>query len=235
MTVYGKKSRSARLRASLRAHARWWVMILVGVLLMIGAGTAFAAIRLTGHGTLVVTASGIQELVVGTIRLTGPLSPGGTADVSVRVRNPNTFPVRVERATLLGGASRVSPPGCFAKVSGPLTVKAGYTLKPAEQVVIAPGQTKTVLLRKALALAASARAGCGFHIQLLIDATRQTPTIPPTSPGGGTPPPVESPSSPPSAGGSSTPPPPSASSSTPPPLDDGDDEPIPVGGSLPDD
>lgn len=172
MTVYGKKRWRRRLERSLRVHTRYWVLIAVGLTLFVGAGTALAAIVLRGRGTLVAPALDEQQLVVNDERLSAPLVPGGSSDLLFEVRNPNAFPARVDRVSLGSALRAAKPAGCTAKVSGPVTKPGGYALPAAERVTVPAGGRLEVTVAGAFKLAASAARGCGFTVDILVNATQ---------------------------------------------------------------
>lgn len=165
-------ARRKRLVALLHGNTRWWVLIGIGTLLLAVAGTAAAAIVLTGKGTLTAPAYTEQTLQVSGERLSGPLTPGTAADLLFTVRNPNAFPARVNRVSLASPLRKAKPAGCTAKVGGPVTRTAGAELAAAEQVTVPAGDQAQVTVRGAFRLAAGAGKGCGFTVDILINATQ---------------------------------------------------------------
>lgn len=209
MTVYGKPRWRRRLERSLRVHTRYWVLIGVGLTLVLGAGTALAAIVLQGRGTLVAPALDEQQLQVTDERLSTPLTPGGSSDLLFAVRNPNPFPARVDRVSLASPMSKTRPAGCTAKVSGP--VQRGYTFPAAERVSVPAGGRVEVTVPAAFKLAGSASKGCGFTVDILVNATQAT-SAPVSSPPTATAPAPQQPTTPATtrpADSTTAPPPPS--------------------------
>jgi hypothetical protein len=202
--TYNSKARRRRIRRS--KSFRWSVAaVVLGSLLLLGAGVASAAIVLHGRGMLNVPAYHEQGLQVSAVRLTGPLVPGESADLQFSVRNPNTFTVRVAGVTLIGALRKAKPAGCVTKVTGPVTKPAGYRLPASEQVLVAAGLRADVVVHNAFKLAASATKGCGFTVDIDVQGIQQaSPTTPETT--APTPPPA-SPSPSQSASSSPTQPP----------------------------
>lgn len=180
MTVYGKPRWRRWLTRSLRVHTRYWVLIGVGVMLALGAGTAAAAIALSGRGLLVAPSYEEKDLQVTDERLSVPLTPGGSSDLLFTVRNPNPFPARIDRVSLASALRKSKPAGCTAKVSGPLVRPDGYALPAARRVTVPAGGRLQVTIPAAFKLAGSARGGCGFTVDILVNATQATATVTPS-------------------------------------------------------
>lgn len=183
-TVYASKAvkrAKHRQRMTRRRLAVYTVMIVVGLLMVIGAGFAWAAVILHGRGTLDAPAVQQKDLQVSNTRLDRPLLPGGTADLLFSVRNPNAFGARVDQVSLVGALRKANPAGCTAKVAGPVTRSAGYRLPSAEQVLVGAGAKKDVVVHAAFTLAGSAKTGCGFTAEVDVSATQLTPTASPTT------------------------------------------------------
>lgn len=180
--TYNSKARRRRIRRS--KSFRWSVAaVVLGSLLLLGAGVASAAIVLHGRGVLNVPAYHEQGLQVSDVRLAGPLVPGGGADLQFSVRNPNAFTVRVAGVSLIGALRKAKPAGCTAKVTGPVAKPAGYRLPASEQVLVAAGLRADVVVHNAFRLAASATKGCGFTVDIDVQGIQQaSPTTSPTAP-----------------------------------------------------
>jgi len=179
--TYNSKARKHRLRRS--RSFRWSVVaVVLGSLLLLGAGAASAAILLHGRGVLNVSAYHEQGLQVSDVRLAGLLAPGASADLQFSVRNPNAFTVRVNGVMLIGALRKAKPAGCTSGVTGPVTKPAGYRLPTAEQQLVGAGARVDVVVHKAFKLAATARAGCGFTVDIDVQGIQQAvPTTPPTT------------------------------------------------------
>lgn len=198
-TYDGRNSWQHRLRRRLRGPLRWWIILITGVGLMVGAAAAYAAITLTGRGTVTAPAARTEQLQVSAERLSRPLLPGASANLVFTVRNPNGFPVDVDRVALASTPRAVSPAGCAAQLTGPLLAKGGYPLPAAERITVAAGASRSVTVRDAVRLASSARTGCGFTVDITVQATQGAPVVTPTvAPPGGPirQPPTSAPTSP---------------------------------------
>jgi hypothetical protein len=173
----------ARRRRRARRRAPMWavIVVVVGALLAIGAGIASAAIALHGRGVLNAEVYSGRGLQVSDVRLSTPLTPGGAADLLFSVRNPNAYPVRVEQVSLVGALGRAKPEGCIAKVTGPVTRAAGFSLPSAERVLVGAGARGDVVVRAAFALAATAKSGCGFTVEVDVSATQLAPATSPAT------------------------------------------------------
>src|SRR5260221_704214 len=85
-SVYVSKSAKRGRRRAQRSSRRlvlFMAMIVVGVVLVVGAGWAYAAVILHGRGELNAPAGSGQDLQVSDTRLSRPLVPGGSADGSI--------------------------------------------------------------------------------------------------------------------------------------------------------
>lgn len=157
------------------------VMIVMGALMVLGAGLAWASIVLHGRGTLNAPAVQELDLQVSNTRLDRPLMPGGSADLLFSVRNPNAFGARVDQVTLVGALRKAKPAGCTTQVTGPVLKSGGYRLPPAEQVLVGAGAKKDVVVHAAFTLARSSKTGCGFTAEVDVSATQLPPTASPTA------------------------------------------------------
>jgi hypothetical protein len=97
------------------------------------------------------------------------------------LRNLNAFGARVDQVTLVGALRKAKPAGCTSKVSGPVTRPGGYRLPLADQVLVGAGVKKDVVVHTAFTLAGSAKAGCGFTVEVDVSATQLTPIASPTT------------------------------------------------------
>ena len=95
-------------------------LLVVGVVVFALAGGAFAYWTSTGSGSGTSTVGDAQAVSItfGTVAPTNSLFPGGTADVTGRISNPNSFQVKVARLNInttegtLGFEADVSHLGC---------------------------------------------------------------------------------------------------------------------------
>jgi hypothetical protein len=176
---------SGRRKPRRQRRTRWplWAVLAIafGALLVLLAGAAFGAIILHGRGELRAAAMQERDLQVSDVRLSRPLMPGGAADLLLSVRNLNAFGARVDQVTLVGALRKAKPAGCTSKVSGPVTRPGGYRLPLADQVLVGAGVKKDVVVHTAFTLAGSAKAGCGFTVEVDVSATQLTPIASPTT------------------------------------------------------
>lgn len=177
--IYTSKQARRGLRRR-RTPLRYLLLIAVGAIILVTAGVAMAAIALHGRGTLVAPAGRGSDLQVSDIRLNHPLMPGGNADLLFSVRNPNAFGARIDLVTLVGALRQAKPAGCTRRVGGPVLKPAGFRLPRAEQVLVGAGMKKNVVVHHAFTLAASAKAGCGFTVEVEVSATQLTSAASPT-------------------------------------------------------
>lgn len=122
---------------------------LAGLLATAGAGTAYAYWTGTGSGSGSATAGTMQAvtidvLVAGDNPKTA-LIPGGSADVVLRLTNPNPYPVQVYNVTANGpAAADAAHPGCattgvsFRAPAAPLS-PATYVAANSTALITLPG------------------------------------------------------------------------------------------------
>jgi len=145
------------------------VAVLTGVLsLAIGAGTAYAYWATDGSGGGSAAAGDMQTVTVDALvpgdTPASTLIPGGSADVVLRVTNPNSYSVQVYSVTNNGTATADNThPSCtttgvtFAGTPGPLS--------PA--VSIAANSSTLVTLPGAASMDATSQSACQgatFHL-----------------------------------------------------------------------
>lgn len=180
MTIHVSKN-AARTAPGRRRRRVWrrvtwsWALVVLGGVMLLSAIGAYAGIALSGTGTVLFPAARTQGLQVTQERVSGPLIPGGSADLLFAVRNPNTFPVTVNRVGLASSLRSSSPARCTTKLTGPLLAGGGYSLPAGERVLVPPGARRTVIVHRAVRLAASARTGCAFAVDVLAQATQVIP------------------------------------------------------------
>lgn len=149
------------------------VAALTGVLsLAIGAGTAYAYWATGGSGS---GSAGTADMLTVTVDAfvsgdtpASTLVPGGTADVILRVRNPNAYSVEVYNVTNNGAATAdTAHPSCtttgvtFAGASAPLT----------PSVSIAANSNTLVRLPGAASMDATSQSACQgatFHLPVTL-------------------------------------------------------------------
>jgi len=127
--------------------------------LVAGAVTARASWTTHGSGTGAATAAGMQTVTlvafVGGDAPSSTLVPGGTADVILRVSNPNPFSVQVYSISSAGAITPdASHPGCT-------TTGVSFTPPASPSITIPAGPSSTLVhLAGAAAMSASSSSGC---------------------------------------------------------------------------
>jgi hypothetical protein len=149
------------------------VAVLAGVLsLAIGAGTAYAYWATDGSGSSSAAAGDMQTVTVDALvpgdTPASALIPGGTADVVLRVTNPNPYSVQVYSVSNNGTATADDAhPSCtttgvtFAGTPGPIS--------PA--VSIAANSSTLVTLSGAASMDATSQSACQgatFHLPVTV-------------------------------------------------------------------
>jgi hypothetical protein len=164
-----------------RSRRTLWGSLAVAAAALAGGSAAVAASTvLHGRGELVSQPlSG--DLEVADVRLEPLLVPGAAGDLVLRVRNRSALTVVADRVRLHLPMRDVKPAGCLAKVSGPLLDPGGVALVDGQRVVLGPGRAEQVVVPGALSLAASATGGCGFRVQVDVQAVQSPPTTSPAT------------------------------------------------------
>jgi len=149
------------------------VAVLTGVLsLAIGAGTAYAFWASDGAGSGSAGAGDMQTVTVDALvsgdAPASTLVPGGTADVVLRVTNPNPYSVQVYSVTSNGSATADGAhPSCTT--TGVTFTGAPGPLSPA--VSIAANSSTLVSLPGAATMDATSQSACQgatFHLPVTL-------------------------------------------------------------------
>jgi hypothetical protein len=150
----GRERRRPR-RSTGGRHPRAVVAGLVVAVLTAG-GVGYALWTVSGSGAAYSKASQSQALTTDDISaaVVGDLYPGGSGKVSIRINNPNVFPVEVTELTL----GTVTPATCFVTASSPLN-EASH---PAQFPIAIPagGESSTVDFAGAAQMGTSAGDAC---------------------------------------------------------------------------
>lgn len=149
------------------------VAALTGVLsLAIGAGTAYAYWASEGSGGGSASAGDMQTVTVDAFvpgdAPASALVPGGTADVVLRVTNPNPYPVQVYSVTNNGAATvNDAHPACIT--TGVTFVDPPSPLSPA--ISVAANSSTLVTLPGAASMDATSQSACQgatFHLPVTL-------------------------------------------------------------------
>ena len=94
---------------------------------LLAAGVAFAAWNAGGTGSGYAQATTAQVLTTSDVAATttAQLFPGGTADVKIKINNPNPYPVRVTSITGNGAITSDKGAACDASTGVTFTDKTG--------------------------------------------------------------------------------------------------------------
>jgi hypothetical protein len=148
-----------------RKFNRGVVVLAVGASVLGVAGTAAAYFKTTGTGSGSATAGTAQNLtgLTATASVSSLIYPGGSADLVLKVHNPNSQDVVVSAVAANGSASGCTTPAITVSASTglPFTVPAGGNL--------------SVTLTGAAAMATSASSDCqGQTITVPLSLTGKT-------------------------------------------------------------
>lgn len=125
-------------------------------------GVAIAAMVVeSNEANATVEAGTAQKLDISDAKASDKLYPGMGVDLTFTAKNPNPFPVTLTSIVAGSGQPSIScaVAGDVKHLSSALEV-SGSTVKLATAVVVAPGETETVKLVKAVKLAPAAEGGC---------------------------------------------------------------------------
>ena len=137
---------------------RWLLLIIPAVCLVVGlgSGAAYAYFTSSGHGTGSAITGSMQKVMISsaTATPTSELQPGGTADVTLEVTNPNNFTVTLVSVVGSGNIFADSGhPGCT-------TTGVTFTDQTSLNTPISAGATATIDLPGAAAMSSASSADC---------------------------------------------------------------------------
>ena len=94
---------------------------------LLAAGVAFAAWNASGTGSGYAKATTAQVLTTSDVAATttAQLYPGGTADVKIKISNPNPYPVRITSITGNGAITSDKGAACDASTGVTYTNQSG--------------------------------------------------------------------------------------------------------------
>lgn len=146
--------------------------LLVGAMAAVAGGAAYGFWSTTGTGSAVATTGTLEVVTIEAATAAdvgaSKLQPGGTADVVVKVANPNTYAVKVTSIALTTG-------GVITGSGGTSTcATTGVTFTPPAVVAdIAPGP-QTIVLPGAASMSTASDSGCqGATFQIPVTLTVQ--------------------------------------------------------------
>jgi hypothetical protein len=155
--------------------ARRLVVVAAVVAALAAAGAVAYAFQTTnGSAATTASTSGVQPVSVASLvagdATTSSLQPGGTADVVVRVQNPNAFAVRLENVTANGSVTSSGGTGTCGASGVSLVAQSGLG------ITIAAGTSTLVDLPGAATMATTSPTGCqGATFSIPVSLTAQTP------------------------------------------------------------
>lgn len=153
-----RKHLGAPLHAIARPfHRAIWVLsaALVGALGLFG-GTAYAYLSASGSGSGTATAGTLQPVAItATAAPTGTLLPGGSADLALKITNPNPFTVTL--TGLSAGVGVVAVTGTAGCTAANATVSV--TAKTGLAIPLAPG-VNTVHIVTGAAMGTHSASAC---------------------------------------------------------------------------
>jgi len=162
-------------RRHLRMRRRYLVLLVSAVPLAVGlgAGTAYAYFTGSGTGIGAATVGSMQTVTVASAPATPstPLLPGGTGDVTLKVANPNNYPVTLVSVAGTGGTitADTGHPGCT-------TAGVTFTSQTGLATTIPAASTTTVDLPGAASMSTASSAGCqGATFSIPVTITVQKP------------------------------------------------------------
>ncbi len=162
MSTHFSKTYAAEAKRKARRRT---VIVTSAIAAVLVAGTAFAAMLIQSNTVTAAQAAGeASPIVLSDPAFSGPLFPGTAIDLTAKAKNNNTFPVTITKVSLGGNPTIDCPGNEESLVTGPLGTATTVTLAADDQVTVAPGETKTVKVTKAVKLAASATGSCSLSI-----------------------------------------------------------------------
>jgi hypothetical protein len=132
------------------------LLLVLAATALLAVGTAAAAWSITGKGSGTAKASGVTSLVLADTSgfTTAGLVPGSTADLKLRISNPNGFPVRITAVS--GNGAITSDKGAACDVAAGVTVAAETGLA----LDLGAGATSTLTVPNAMSMSNSSANAC---------------------------------------------------------------------------
>lgn len=134
------------------------LLVTPAICLVVGlaSGAAYAYFTSSGKGTGSASVGSMQPVTVSTASPGTLLLPGGSADVTFQVTNPNSFAVTLVSVTGNGPITATGGQGSCP------TANTGVTFNPPTSLstVINPGATKSIDLPGAASMSQTSASGC---------------------------------------------------------------------------
>lgn len=164
-------------RAAKRKSRKIWAFAAAGTLFATGA--AYAAVQLFSYGTINQAEATLQQLNLTDAKLTGSLVPGQTVGGSVKVSNPNDFPVKVTAVILKDSSLAATGANCDPATVAPggavaayPTGGAGHKIALASPVTInGGGGPVTITVPGAVSQAGTATGLCAVSADFAVEAS----------------------------------------------------------------
>ncbi len=138
--------------------SRRFAFVLGAWVLLSGIGIAWAALSSSGAGSSTVLTGNMSAVTVAAVSggdaPATQLQPGGTAEVILRVRNPNSYPVVLHSIT--GNGTIVATGG----IGSCDTPNVTFVDQPSVALPIPGNSTTLVRLASAVSMASTAPTGC---------------------------------------------------------------------------
>ena len=147
-----------RLRTRRRRRRLATLAVVAGAGSLALGAAAYAWLTHSASGTAAAATSGMSPVTVTALNggdaTSTDLQPGGTADVVLRINNPNPYAARLVAVTANGAVSATGGVGACATTGVSLVAQSGLS------VTLPPGATTLVDLPGAASMSAASASGC---------------------------------------------------------------------------
>jgi hypothetical protein len=158
------------MRPALQRH--WLFASAIGLVVVLGGGIAFAYWATSGSGTSSAATGNMQTVTVAAIVAgdspDATLVPGGTADVILKVNNPNAYAVQVYGVSANGAITADSAHSACATTGVSFTAP---TTPISPTVTVGANSTVLVHLAGAASMSSASMSSCqgaSFHIPVTL-------------------------------------------------------------------
>jgi hypothetical protein len=126
---------------------------------LVGAGLVFAAWTTSGNGSGYAKAGSAQSLttVDASATTSATLYPGATGDLTVKLSNPNAYPVRVTSVSLNGSNADIAPDGAH---SGCTTTGVSFSNQSGLSIDVPANGTAQATLPGSVSMSNASVDGC---------------------------------------------------------------------------